>query len=130
MRLPDDIARQILAGASLGFDCDPAGMVQNWPPYSNDVYPPPGYLRWRVLEVGNGDTYGYYWPVGNENQDPIVCTTEHDASRVIPFASTLAGCLCLVRATQPKIADDVREVARAFAISPAGARPRNAATPV
>jgi hypothetical protein len=68
--------------------------------------------------------------VGKENQDPIVCTTEHDASRVIPYASTLAGCLHLVRAVQPEIADGVREVARAFAISLVGARPRNAAAPV
>lgn len=129
MRLPEDIARKILVGASLGGGCDPNGMVQEWPPSTDGIYPPVGYLRWRVLEVGNGDTYGYYWPVGKENQDPIVCTTEHDAFRVVPFASTLAGCLRLLHATQPEIADEITEVARAFGISLTGARPRTAATP-
>jgi hypothetical protein len=129
MRLPDDIARKILVGASLGFGCDRDGMVRIWPRSTHSVYPPVGYLRWNVLEVGNGDTYGYYWPVGKEEQEPIVCTTEHDAFRVVPFASTLAGCLRLVRATEPEIADEIKEVAQAFDISLAGALPRNATTP-
>jgi hypothetical protein len=129
VRVPEDIARTIQAGASLGFGCDSNGTVEGWTPSTNGIYPPVGYLRWSVLEVGNGDTYGYYWPVGKEHQGPIVCTTEHDAFRVVPLAATLAGCLRLLRATQPEIADEVQEVARAFGISLAGARPRSAATP-
>jgi hypothetical protein len=129
VRLPDDIARKILTGASLGFGCDPNGTVQEWTPSTNGNYPPVGYLRWSVLEVGNGDTYGYYWPVGKEGQDPIVCTTEHDAFRLVPLASTLAECLRLVRATQPEITDEIKEVARAFGISLTGARSRTAAAP-
>ncbi len=129
MRLPDDIARKILAGASLGFGCDSDGTVRAWPPSTNGIYPPVGYLPWAVLEVGNGDTYGYYWPVGKEDQNPIACTTEHDAFRVIPLASTLAGCLRLVRATQPEIADEVADIARAFDISLSSARPGNVSTP-
>src|SRR5262249_5509245 len=84
VRLPEDIARMIQAGASLGFGCAPDGTVGKWPWSTDGIYPPVGYLDWRVLEVGNGDTYGYYWPVGKEDQEPIVCATEHDAGRVIP----------------------------------------------
>lgn len=129
MRVPEDIARRIQAGASLGFGCDSNGTVREWTPSTDGIYPPVGYLCWSALEVGNGDTYGYYWPVGKEDQEPIVCTTEHDVFRVVPLASTLAGCLRLVRATQPEIADEITEVARTFGISLAGAQPRSAATP-
>jgi hypothetical protein len=128
VRLSDDVARKMLAGASLGFGCDSTGMVRQWPSSGQVIYPPLGYLPWNALQVGNGDTYGYYWPVGQESRDPIVCTTEHDNFRVVPFASTLAGCLRLVRATQPEIVDEVKEVARAFSISLAGVRASDAAT--
>jgi hypothetical protein len=129
MRVPDAIARKILAGLSLGFGCDPNGMVHEWPPSANNVYPPVGYLRWTVLEVGNGDDYGYYWPVGREDRDPIVCATEHDAGRVVPIASTLAGCLRLVSATEPANADEMQEVAHAFGINLTGVRPLTEMTP-
>lgn len=128
MRLPEAIARRIQAGRSLGIDCDGEGRVQQWPA-TRGVYPPVGYLRWRALEVGNGDTYGYYWPVGREDREPIVCTTEHDLFRVVPLASDLAGCLRFLRATQPEIADEIKEVARDCGIPLAGARPSNAAPP-
>jgi hypothetical protein len=128
MRLPDMIARKILAGRSLGFDYDVEGIVRVWPS-TNGFYPPVGYLRWTVLAVGNGDTYGYYWPVGHEDRDPIVCTTEHDVFHVVPLASDLTGCLRLLRATHPEIADEVNEVARDFGITLAGARPSSAAPP-
>jgi hypothetical protein len=129
MRVPEDIARAIQAGASLRFGAAPDGTVREWPRSPDAIYPPVGYLHWTVLEVGNGDTYGYYWPVGQEDQDPIVCTTEHDTSRLVPLASTLTGCLRLIRATDPEIAGDVWEVARAFGISLTDTRPNNVATP-
>jgi hypothetical protein len=127
--VPEVVARTIRAGVALGFGCDSNGTVEEWPPSTNGIYPPVGYLRWSVLEVGNGDTYGYYWPVGKEQAEPIVCTTEHDAFRLVPLASTLAGCLRLLHATQLEIDDEVTEVARAFGIRLADARPYNAATP-
>jgi hypothetical protein len=128
MRLPATIARSIRSGRSLGFDCDGEGIVQVWPA-AHGVYPPIGYLPWRVLDVGNGDTYGYYWPVELEEREPIVCTTEHDLFRVVPFASDLASCLRLLRATELGIADEIQEVARDFDISLANAQPRKNASP-
>ena len=128
MRLPAMIAHQILAGHSLGFACDSAGNVREWPS-SHGAYPPVGYLRWRVLEVGNGDSYGYYWPVGREDHNPIVCTTEHDRFRVIPFASDLAGCLRLLRATRTAVVDEIKEVAQDFAVTLTAIRSKDAASP-
>jgi hypothetical protein len=128
MRLPAMIAQQIQAGHSLGFACDSTGNVREWPS-SHGVYPPVGYLRWRVLEVGNGDSYGYYWPVGREDHDPIVCTTEHDRFRLVPFASDLAGCLRLLRATRTAVFDEIKEVAQDFAVPLTAMQPSDAASP-
>jgi hypothetical protein len=113
MKIPGDVARRIADGQSLGFTCDHIGQVQNWPA-GHGIYPPVGYLRWGVLEVGNGDTYGYYWPVGEEDNYPIVCTTEHDDALLVPIASGLEGCLRLLNVQEPEIRDEVMEVARAF----------------
>jgi hypothetical protein len=104
------------------------GNVRKWPA-SHGVYPLVGYLRWRVLEVGNGDSYGYYWPVGREDHDPIVCTTEHDRFRVVPFASDLAGCLRLLRATRTAVVDELKEVAQNFEVTLTALRTSDAASP-
>jgi hypothetical protein len=128
MRLPAMITQQIQAGHSLGFGCDSVGNVLEWPA-SHGVYPPVGYLRWRVLEVGNGDSYGYYWPVGREDHNPIVCTTEHDRFHVVPLASDLAGCLRLLRATRRAVVDEIKEVAQDFEVTLTAIRPSDAASP-
>ena len=94
MRLPQDVARSILTGHNLGFRCNLDGTVtegfeKGW---GGTVYPPPG-LCWNILEIGNGDIYGYYWPIGREEEPPLVCATEHDAWSLIPESSSLAACL-------------------------------------
>ena len=39
-------------------------------------------------ELGNGDYFGFYWPLGRENQKPIVCEMHHDQWGLEPaFAS-------------------------------------------
>jgi hypothetical protein len=102
------LAQQIQVGHSLGFGCDSAGIVLEWPA-----------------------SHGYYWPVGCEDRDPIVCTTEHDRSRVVPLASNLAGCLRLLRATRTArtILAELNEVARAFEVRLTGIQPSHAASP-
>lgn len=115
------IARNPRAARSLGVDCDIGGNVRIWPA-TNGTYPPVGYLRWAGLEVGNGDTYGFYWPIGHEERDPIICTTEHDVWRLVPLASDLAASLRLLRATQPEIAAEVKQVASACGVSLSGRR--------
>jgi tetratricopeptide (TPR) repeat protein len=97
MKLPADVVGQILRDSSLGFDCTSDGKVvegfeKGW---GGIPYPPPGFLRWAILEIGNGDCFGYYWPIGKENDDPIVCVTMHDSWELVPVASSLARCLRL-----------------------------------
>ncbi len=61
-----------------------------WP--QADVYPPPGFIQGITLfEVGNGDTSGFYWPIGGENQEPILCDIYHDEWSLQPQASSLEG---------------------------------------
>src|SRR5215204_534296 len=97
MKVPRHIAERVRAGADLGFGCDDDGNVvggfeQAW---GDSAYPPPGYLPWNRLDVGNGDTYGFYWPIGREAGPPIVCTIMHDAWQLAPLASSLESAIRL-----------------------------------
>jgi hypothetical protein len=90
MKVSPSLAARIREGADLGFECDADGTVtsgfeQAW---GESAYPPPGYLPWNRLDVGNGDTYGFYWPLGREQQSPIVSTIMHDAWELTPLASS------------------------------------------
>jgi hypothetical protein len=53
------------------------------------VYPPVGFLEWSIGQVGNGDCYGYYWPVGREDRDPVVALMSHDCGALNPIASSI-----------------------------------------
>lgn len=55
------------------------------------VYPPVGFLRWSIGSLGNGDDYGYYWPVGREDADPLVALMSHDCRALNPIASSIEG---------------------------------------
>src|SRR5688500_4381631 len=97
MKVPRHIAERIRAGADLGFECDDEGNVvggfqQAW---GESAYPPPGYLPWNRLDVGNGDTFGFYWPIGKEAGPPIVCTIMHDQWQLAPLASSLESAIRL-----------------------------------
>lgn len=52
------------------------------------VYPPVGFFRWPICSLGNGDDYGYYWPVGREDADPIVALMSHDCGTLNPISSS------------------------------------------
>lgn len=93
------------------------------PEFDVRTYPPPGYLHWTLFDVGNGDTYGYYWPVGREAGPPLVCTTLHDSGALLPVASSAEGCLRLEWATRYDEEDEeeLRATARAFGVALAGA---------
>ena len=61
-----------------------------WP--EADVYPLPGFFPiLSLFDVGNGDVTGCYWPIGRENDDPLLCDTYHDAWSLGPQASSLEG---------------------------------------
>jgi len=91
MRFPADMVELISKAKSLGIACNEHGGVSEgfdscW---GDTAYPPCGYLPWKALEVGNGDTYGFYWPIGREEGPPVVCTLMHDEWAVLPVASGL-----------------------------------------
>lgn len=57
--------------------------------YSLGPYPPLGFVPVSEAELGNGDYYGLYWPLGNENEEPVVCDMLHDEwSLELSFSSS------------------------------------------
>src|SRR5258708_157142 len=70
-------------------DADPLGRPRDWPAVSS--YPPAGFLPISVFELGNGDVCGFYWPIGREGTEPLLCETYHDSWQVEPHASSLEG---------------------------------------
>ncbi len=60
-------------------------------------YPPLGFIPFSDNELGNGDTFGLYWPIGRETQEPIVVETWHDSWAIQPAYSSLASFLKAVQ---------------------------------
>src|SRR6202048_5285483 len=52
-------------------------------------YPPLGFCAIAEHQLGNGDAFGLYWPVGHEDCEPIVAETYHDEWHVEPHFSSL-----------------------------------------
>jgi tetratricopeptide (TPR) repeat protein len=55
----------------------------------NGPYPPIGFLPFSDHNLGNGDTFGLYWPVGRESQPPLVAEIWHDNWALVPHFSSL-----------------------------------------
>ncbi|WP_425615099.1 hypothetical protein NA78x_004990 [Anatilimnocola sp. NA78] len=53
------------------------------------VYPPNGFLPF--LDLGTGDYFGYYWPLGKESEEPLVAFSSHYAHSLIPEYSNLSN---------------------------------------
>lgn len=53
-------------------------------------YPPIGFIPFFEGELGNGDYFGLYWPIGKEMNDPLVCDMIHDEARMAPRYSSLS----------------------------------------
>jgi tetratricopeptide (TPR) repeat protein len=77
MKLPADIDR-----ISLGHGFEASGF-----------YPPLGFYPFSECELGNGDTFGLYWPFGREPEEPIVAEVRHDEWRLVPGYSKLGAFL-------------------------------------
>ena len=58
-------------------------------PPSPIIYPPAGFLAWPFGDLGNGDTYGFYWPIGKEDEEPVVALMSHDCWGLNPIASSI-----------------------------------------
>ena len=64
---------------------------QDW--QHSTPYPPLGFLPFAEGALGNGDTFGLYWPIGREASEPIVVETWHDEWRLQPNFSSLTAFL-------------------------------------
>lgn len=53
-------------------------------------YVPFGFVPFAEHQLGNGDTFGLYWPIGQEDQEPLVAETFHDDGALQPMFSSLA----------------------------------------
>lgn len=125
MKVPADVAARIRGGADLGFGMDAEDRATGgFEPWGEGTYPPPGYLPWNRLEVGNGDTFGFYWPIGREDAPPLVCTIEHDAWALRPLATSLAAAVRLHVAAWPDHDEEWAELAEDFGVPLDDARTR------
>lgn len=52
-------------------------------------YPPLGFHSIAEHQLGNGDTFGLYWPIGREDSNPIVAETYHDEWSIQPHFSSM-----------------------------------------
>ena len=88
MKIPDRYRGLSVAGYPLNLgDME---KPEAWPEV--DVFPPPGFIQTITLfGVGNGDMTGFYWPIGKENDEPLLCDTYHDECSLQPQASSLEG---------------------------------------
>ncbi|MDN2709425.1 tetratricopeptide repeat protein [Janthinobacterium sp. SUN118] len=84
-------------------------------------YPPLGFSPFFEGALGNGDTFGLYWPIGREASEPIVVDTWHDEWRLQPNFSSLAAFLRAYAASEedgvvemPALADDPASPRAAF----------------
>ena len=91
-----------------------------WP--SATPYPPRGFAAFEERSLGNGDTFGLYWPIGLENQEPLVCEIVHDEWTMVPAFSDLSAFLRITGpldefgpAEWPTLKDDERSPHACFA---------------
>lgn len=88
----------------------PISVEQDW--QHTTAYPPLGFTPFAEGALGNGDTFGLYWPIGREAYEPIVVETWHDEWRLQPHFSSLAAFLQAYAAAEdeyvatPSLADD------------------------
>ena len=82
----------------LGYDRGHAPSRQKPIVYSL-IYPPIGFFPFYGARTGNGDCFGYYWPIGRESGSPIVAFTSHDVWSLIPKFSSIESMYrcCLAR---------------------------------
>lgn len=91
---------------------------QDW--QHNSPYPPLGFMPFAEGALGNGDTFGLYWPIGREAAEPIVVETWHDEWRLQPHFSSLAAFLSAYARAEdeyvatPSLADDPASPRAAF----------------
>ena len=77
-------------------------------------YPPLGFRPLAEGELGNGDSFGLYWPIGLEEREPIVVETWHDSWQIQPTYSSLSSFLVALAKAEdeypepPSLVEDAR----------------------
>lgn len=61
--------------------------------FSSTPFPPRGFAAFQDHSSGYGDTFGLYWPIGMEDQEPLVCEIVHDELAMVPAFSGLTAFL-------------------------------------
>jgi len=117
MRIDPTLADQIHSGRSLGVEVTQQGTALGFERPAGRPYPPPGYLPWNLFDVGNGDTYGFYWPIGREELPPIVCTTMHDGGTLFPVASGFTRAVQLLSMSHSVRDEEAEEAASDFLVN-------------
>lgn len=56
---------------------------------------PLGFVTFQDHALGNGDYFGFYWPIGREDAEPIIAEDQHDGGTLEPGFSNLASFLRL-----------------------------------
>ncbi len=56
-------------------------------------YLPLGFVPFQAHQLGNGDYFGFYWPVGRETRGPLIAETQHDGGRLEPGFSDVRAFL-------------------------------------
>ena len=101
LRLPDGLlewTRRAEDESPFGedYDAEPDFLFDRWWPgagRTSVVFPPVGFVElseWLGGDMGNGDYFGLYWPIGREDEVPLIARSSHDCQAVIPIASSLA----------------------------------------
>ena len=91
---------------------------QDW--QHTTAYPPLGFTPFAEGALGNGDTFGLYWPISREASEPIVVETWHDEWRIQPHFSSLTAFLQAYSAAEdeyvgtPSLTDDPASPRAAF----------------
>src|SRR5688572_25859842 len=61
------------------------------------TYPPLGFVPFSDHAFGDGDTFGLYWPIGLEDNEPIVAEVDHNGWQLTPGFSSLETFLAVAR---------------------------------
>ena len=72
---------------------DEKGNIKEWKRTYSFI--PHGFLDTQLFALDNGDTTGFYWAIGKEHEQPILCDILHDIASLVPIASSLEGLIKL-----------------------------------
>lgn len=109
MRLPKRYLNLNLVHEPYRVKVDETGKPVVW--NSSFHFVPHGFLDTELFALGNGDTCGFYWPVGKEAEEPILGEIYHDSFTIIPTASNLEG-LARIKALTDRDMDGIaRDIA-------------------